>query len=251
MLVIPAIDLKGGRCVRLRQGRMSEETVYSTAPEEIALKWFEKGAERLHVVDLDGAVQREPVHQKIVQKIARSVPVPVQVGGGIRTLDTVKSYLESGVHAVILGTAAFRDPHLLSRSCRDYPGRIILGLDAREGKVAVEGWTEETDSSPVEMAKRFERDGLAAIIYTDIHKDGMGTGPNIQATRLLAEGVKVPVIASGGIADIGHVRSVLGLSQSGVIGMITGRALYEGTLDLEEAIALAKEVAAPGMLVTL
>ena len=148
MLVIPAIDLKHGRCVRLRQGRMSEETVYSTAPEEVALKWVDQGAERLHVVDLDGAIQKKPVHRKIVEKIARSVSVPVEVGGGIRDADTIKSYLESGVHAVILGTAAFRDPDLLLRSCMDYPDRIILGLDAKEGKIAVEGWTQEAGMSP-------------------------------------------------------------------------------------------------------
>jgi phosphoribosylformimino-5-aminoimidazole carboxamide ribotide isomerase len=222
---------------------MSEETIYSNAPEEIALKWVEKGAERLHVVDLDGAVQKKPVHRKIVQKIADSVPVPIQVGGGIRTIDAIKSYLECGVHAVILGTAAFRDPDLLSRSCTDYPGRIILGLDAKEGKLAVEGWTQETELSPTDMARRFEREGLAAIIYTDILKDGMGTGPNIEATRMLAEGIDIPVIASGGIAKIEDVRNLISLSRFGVIGMITGRALYEGTLDLEKAIALTKEAA--------
>jgi phosphoribosylformimino-5-aminoimidazole carboxamide ribotide isomerase len=240
LLVIPAIDLKDGRCVRLRQGRMSEETVYSTAPEEIALKWIEQGAERLHVVDLDGAIQKKPVHRKLVEKIARSVNVPVQVGGGIRDKHTIKSYLESGVHAVILGTAAFRDPDLLLRSCMDYPGRIILGLDAKEGRIAVEGWTQEAEMTPTDMAKGFEGKGLAAIIYTDILKDGMGTGPNIRATRMLAEEVKVPVIASGGISDIKDIRDLLSLSPYGVIGMIAGRALYEGTLNLEEAIAMAR-----------
>jgi phosphoribosylformimino-5-aminoimidazole carboxamide ribotide isomerase len=220
---------------------MAEETIYSTAPEEIALKWVEKGAERLHVVDLDGAVQKKPAHRKIVEEIARSVPVPVQVGGGIRSFDTIRSYLESGVHAVILGTAALRDPDLLSKSCADYPGRIILGLDAKEGKLAIEGWTQQTDFGPAEMARRFEGRGLEAIIYTDIQKDGMGTGPNISATRILAEGVNIPVIASGGIANIEDVLNLLDLSKFGVIGMITGRALYEGTLDLEEAVALTKQ----------
>ncbi|PKN30067.1 MAG: 1-(5-phosphoribosyl)-5-[(5-phosphoribosylamino)methylideneamino]imidazole-4-carboxamide isomerase [Deltaproteobacteria bacterium HGW-Deltaproteobacteria-21] len=241
MIVIPAIDLKDGRCVRLKQGRMSEETVYSTKPEEIALKWFEKGAERLHVVDLDGAIRKTPVHREVVRHIVKAVPIPVEVGGGIRNIDTVRSYLDSGVHAVILGTAAFRDPDLLYQSCKEYPGRIILGLDANEGKIAVEGWTHATELTPIELGKRFANDGLEAIIYTDIQKDGMGTGPNIEATRMLAKGVNVPLIASGGIADVEDVKKVLTLSEDGVIGMITGRALYEGGLDLQEAIRIAKE----------
>ena len=241
MIVIPAIDLKDGRCVRLKQGRMSEETVYSDVPEEIALKWFGKGAERIHVVDLDGAIQGKPVHRDTVKRIVDSVPVPVQLGGGIRSFDTIKGYLDAGVHAVILGTVAFKDPELLSRACGEYPGRIILGLDARKGKIALEGWTEETETSAIEMARRFEGIGLEAIIYTDIQRDGMGTGPSIESTRMLAESVDIPVIASGGISDIEDVRRVLSLSATGVIGMITGRALYEGTLDLEAAVRLTKE----------
>ncbi len=220
---------------------MSEETVYSTNPEEIALKWFEKGAERLHIVDLDGAIHKNPVHRKAIQKIVESVHVPVQVGGGIRNIDTIRSYLDSGVHAGILGTAAFREPDLLYQACKEYPGRIVLGLDAREGKIAVEGWTQVTELSPIELANRFESEGLEAIIYTDIQKDGMGTGPNIEATRMLAKGINVPVIASGGIGNIEDVKRVLTLSEDGVIGMITGRALYEGKLDLEEAVRFTKE----------
>ncbi len=242
MIVIPAIDLKSGRCVRLRQGRMSEETVYSDVPEEIALKWFERGAERLHVVDLDGATQKKPVHRETIKRIVKSVPVPVQVGGGIRSLDTVKAYFDAGVHSVILGTVAFKDPHLLSLACREHPGRVILGLDARNGKIALEGWTQEVELSAVETARRFEGSDLGAIIYTDIQKDGMGTGPSIESTRMLAESVDIPVIASGGISDIEDVRKVLMLAGTGVIGMITGRALYEGTLDLEAAIKAANEV---------
>lgn len=240
-MVIPAIDLKDGRCVRLRQGRMSEETVYSDAPEEIALKWYEEGAERLHVVDLDGAVLGKPVHRTLVQRIVDSVPVPVQLGGGIRSMDVIRAYLDSGVHAVILGTAAFKDSELLLRSCQEYPGRIILGLDAREGKIAVEGWAQETELSAIETAGHLENDGLAAIIYTDIEKDGMGSGPSIKATKMLAEAVKVPIITSGGIKDIEDVKKVLGLAAYGVMGMITGRALYEGTLDLGKAIREAKK----------
>lgn len=241
MIVIPAIDLKDGRCVRLKQGRMSDETVYSTKPEEIALKWFEKGAERLHVVDLDGAIQKRPVHRETVQRIVKTVPIPVEVGGGIRSIDSIRGYLDSGVHSVILGTAAFSDPNLLYQSCKEYPGRIILGLDANKGKIAVEGWTQVTEISPIELGNRFGTEGLEAIIYTDIQKDGMGTGPNVEATRALARGVNIPVIASGGIADIEDVKKVLTLSEDGVIGMITGRALYEGGLDLEEAVRITKE----------
>lgn len=243
MLVIPAIDLKNGRCVRLKQGRMSEETVYSEVPEEIASKWVEEGAERLHVVDLDGAIQKRPVHLDKVLEIAKFVSVPVQVGGGIRSMDTIREYLDSGVHAVILGTVALKDPDLLYRSCREYPRRIILGLDTRNDKVSVEGWTQETGLGAAETAKAFEGIGLEAIIYTDIQKDGMGTGPSIEATKRLAEAVKVPIIASGGIRDTEDVKKVLSLSRFGVIGMITGRALYEGTLDLRAAIHLTGETA--------
>lgn len=241
MIVIPAIDLKRGRCVRLKQGRMSDETVYSDVPEEVALKWFRKGAERIHVVDLDGAIEGKPVHHSAVQKIVNAVPVPVQLGGGIRSYETVRNYLDAGVHAVILGTVAFKDPALVSRACREYPGRIILGLDARKGRVALEGWTQEVETTVSEMARQFEGIGLEALIYTDIQRDGMGTGPNIESTRTLAESVNIPVIASGGISDIEDVKKVLSLFGTGVIGMITGRALYEGTLELEEAVRLTKD----------
>jgi len=220
---------------------MSDETVYSTRPEEIALKWFEKGAERLHVVDLDGAIQKRPVHRETVLRIVKTVPIPVEVGGGIRSIHSVRSYLDSGVHSVILGTVAFSDPDLLYQSCKEYPGRIMLGLDANNGKIAVEGWTQVTAVSPIELGNRFGREGLEAVIYTDIQKDGMGTGPNIEATRALAKGLNIPVIASGGIADIEDVKKVLTLFEDGVIGMITGRALYEGGLDLEEALRIAKQ----------
>lgn len=241
MIAIPAIDIKGGRCVRLRQGRMSEETVYSDAPEEMAVIWFEKGAERLHVVDLDGAVERKPVNLKTVKRIVDSVPIPVQLGGGIRSIETLEAYLDQGVHAVILGTAAYKDPDLVSRACAGHPNRIILGIDARGGRIAVEGWIQETELSASDLAARFEGDEIAAIVYTDIQRDGMGTGPNLEATKQLALSARPPVIASGGISTIEDVRRVSELSPYGVMGFITGRALYEGTLRIEEAIQVAKK----------
>lgn len=242
MIAIPAIDIKGGRCVRLRQGRMSDETVYSDAPEAMAATWFEKGAERLHVVDLDGAVERRPVNLKAVKKIVNAVPIPVQLGGGIRSLETLDAYFDQGVHAVILGTAAYKDPDLVNRSCARHPHRILLGIDARDGRVAVEGWLQETEISAAELAGRFAGNEIAAIVYTDIQRDGMGTGPNLEATRQLALAVGRPVIASGGISTIEDVKRVCELSPYGVIGFITGRALYEGTLRLEDAIRVAGEV---------
>jgi phosphoribosylformimino-5-aminoimidazole carboxamide ribotide isomerase len=241
VLVIPAIDIKNGRCVRLRQGRMSEETVYSDSPVEMALHWFESGAERLHLVDLDGAVEGRPVNQELIRDMVRAIPIPVQLGGGIRDMKTVEAYLELGVQWVILGTVAYRNVAFVQLACKRFPGRMILGIDAKENRVAVEGWTEETSITPVEMAKRFESEKLAAIVYTDIQRDGMSIGPNIKATEDLARGVRVPVIASGGISGLQDVARVLPLAQYGVIGMITGRALYEGRMNLREAIKLSKE----------
>ncbi|MBN1627283.1 MAG: 1-(5-phosphoribosyl)-5-[(5-phosphoribosylamino)methylideneamino]imidazole-4-carboxamide isomerase [Deltaproteobacteria bacterium] len=240
MIVIPAIDLKNGRCVRLKQGRMSDETVYSEFPEEAALKWHREGAERIHIVDLDGAVQGRPVNGKTIRKIVDSVPVPIELGGGIRDMDTIKAYLDLGISQVILGTIAYKDPELVSDACRQFPGRIILGIDASKGLVAVEGWIEKTDITPVDMAKRYESAGIWAIIYTDIQRDGMISGPNIDATRELAEATSIPVIASGGISGKEDVKNLLMLEQFGVIGMITGKALYEGTMSLNEAIKITK-----------
>jgi phosphoribosylformimino-5-aminoimidazole carboxamide ribotide isomerase len=240
MIVIPAIDLKDGRCVRLKQGLMSKETVYSEIPEEMAVKWYEKGAERLHIVDLDGAVGGKPVNAKAIEKIVNAIPIPVELGGGIRDIETVESYLNLGVHWIILGTVAYKDPDFVTLACERFPDRIILGIDAKNGLVAVEGWTEETDLTPANMAKSYQGLDISAIIYTDIKRDGMGTGPNVDATRELAETVKIPVIASGGISGIDDVAKLLTIADSGVIGMITGRALYEGTLDLANAIKLTK-----------
>ena len=241
LIVIPAIDLKGGRCVRLKQGQMNEETIFSDVPEEMAVKWYEKGAERLHMVDLDGAVQGRPVNREAIKRIVDAIPIPVELGGGIRDMATLEAYFDLGVHYLILGTVAYKDPEFARRACREYPGRIILGIDARGESVSIEGWTEDIDLTPLNMARPFEEDGIAAIIYTDIHRDGMQTGPNVEATGALARAVKTPVIASGGISGLSDVRNIIPLSDDGVMGMITGRALYDGSLNLTEALNLCKE----------
>lgn len=240
MIIIPAIDLKGGRCVRLKQGRMNDETVFSDVPEKMAVKWHEKGAERLHIVDLDGAVQGRPVNRDVIKRIVDAIPIPVELGGGIRDMVTLEAYFELGIHYLILGTSAYKDPDFAKSACRAFPGKIILGIDARGNRVAVEGWTKEVDLTPLDMARQFEEAGASAIIYTDIHRDGMQTGPNVEATGALARAVRTPVIASGGISGISDVANILPLSEYGVIGMITGRALYDGSLDLEEAVRLCK-----------
>lgn len=240
MIIIPAIDLKDGRCVRLKQGRMSDETIFSNAPEDMAVRWFEQGAKRLHLVDLDGAFQGKPVNKTAIEKIIRAVPVPIQLGGGIRDMDTIKSYFDLGLNYLILGTAAHKDQELVEEACDKFPGKILLGIDAKDDRVALEGWTEEIVLTPVELAKRFEGVSMTAVIYTDIHRDGMKTGPNVDATRALATAIQIPVIASGGISTISDVFELSTLSENGVMGMITGRALYDGSLDLVEAIRVAE-----------
>jgi len=241
LIVIPAIDIKGGRCVRLKQGRMSEETVFSEVPEEMAVKWFQLGAERLHIIDLDGAARGRPVNSETIKRIVRAVPIPLELGGGIRDMESLAAYFDMGITYGILGTVAYKDPEFVLRACEIYPGRIILGIDARNETVAIEGWTEEVDSNPVELARKFETSGADSIIYTDIHRDGMRTGPNVDSTRALARAVKILVIASGGISGISDVIEISGLAEDGVIGMITGRALYDGSLDLSEAIEACRE----------
>lgn len=241
MLIIPAIDLKGGRCVRLKQGRMSDETVFSDVPEEMAARWHEYGAERLHLVDLDGAVQGRPVNTEVIKRIVKAVPIPVELGGGVRDMTVLKAYLDLGLGYVVLGTVACKDPDFVKRACREYPGRIILGIDAKDGAVLVEGWTEKTRMRPADLARGFEDAGIAAIIYTDIERDGMRTGCNVAATRELARSTRTPVIASGGISGISDVLEILPLEADGVMGMITGRALYDGSLDLGEAIKVCRE----------
>lgn len=240
MIIIPAIDIRRGRCVRLRQGQMSKETVYSDVPEEMATKWFEQGAEKLHLVDLDGAVEGKAINKEVIRRIANDIPIPIQLGGGIRNIKTIEAYFDLGIQKIILGTIAYRNPEFVTLACKKFPGRILLGVDAKKDHVAIEGWTKETDMAPSEMAKRYEQIGISAIIYTDIHRDGMGRGPNVEATKFLAKAVKMPVIASGGISGIGDVSKIMTLSEYGVVGMITGQALYNGTLDLAEAIKITK-----------
>lgn len=240
MIVIPAIDIKGGRCVRLQQGRMDRETVFGEDPAAMAKRWAEEGASMIHVVDLDGAVGKKPKNLPSIEGILAAVTVPIQVGGGIRDMDTIGMYAEIGVHRIIIGTEAIRNPALVREACRRYPGRIVVGIDARNGRVAIEGWTETTQTPAVDLARRFEDSGAAAINFTDIHRDGMQTGPNLEATRELAEAVAIPVVASGGVSTLQDIRNLLPLERFGVVGVITGKALYAGTLDLKEAIALAR-----------
>ena len=240
MIVIPAIDLKDGKCVRLSQGRMDQETIYSENPVETAKHWESKGAERLHVVDLNGAVTGKPIHYSLIKEIAGSLHIPMEVGGGIRDLLTIEKYLSSGVSWVILGTAALRNRNLLTEACQQFPGKVILGIDATGGKVAVEGWKEVASMGAIELAKQYERIGLSAIIFTDIERDGMGTGLNREATKTFARSTSIPVIASGGVSRIEDIEQLMELESDGVIGVITGRALYAGNLDLEEAIRISK-----------
>lgn len=241
MIVIPAVDLKDGRCVRLSQGRMDQESVYSEDPVQMAKHWELKGAERLHVVDLNGAVTGTPVHQSLIKEIANSIRIPVEVGGGIRNLETIETYLSLGVEWVILGTVALRNRSLVEEACRQFPRKVILGIDARRRKVAIQGWKEEVSLEAIELAKQFEGLGLSAIIFTDIERDGMSTGLNSEMTGALARSISIPVIASGGVFRIEEIRQLMELEPDGVIGVIVGRALYTGRLDLEEAIRISKK----------
>jgi len=241
MLLIPAIDLKDGKCVRLRQGRMEDETVFADDPVAMAARWVEAGARRLHLVDLNGAFAGQPVNGDAVRAIAAAYPeLPIQVGGGIRDERTIAAYLDAGVSWCIIGTQAVKEPELVGRACRAFPGAIIVGLDAKDGQVAINGWSEVTDHRVEDLARRFEGDGVDAIVYTDIGRDGMLTGPNVDATRRLAEAVAVPIIASGGITDLDDVRALVAVADKGIIGAITGRAIYEGTLDFAEGQRIAQ-----------
>ena len=240
MLVIPAIDLKDGKCVRLIQGRMQDETVYSNDPEAIARRWADAGAQMLHVVDLNAAVQGRPCNQTQIAAIIRAVDIPVQVGGGMRDVGTVAAGLESGAQRVIIGTAAIENPAFLREACRDYPGRIAVGIDARQGRVAIRGWTRTTETLVVDLARQLEDAGVCTLIFTDIQRDGMQIGPGIEETRKLAASVHIPVIASGGVGTLEHIRSLMELEAVGVAGVITGKALYSGALRFEEALALTR-----------
>jgi phosphoribosylformimino-5-aminoimidazole carboxamide ribotide isomerase len=243
MLLIPAIDLKDGACVRLRQGRMEDDTVFSDNPVEMAGRWVEAGARRLHLVDLNGAFAGEPVNGEVIRAIAGKYPdLPLQVGGGIRDEATIEAYLETGVSYCIIGTQAVKEPEFVARACKAFPGHIIVGLDAKDGMVAINGWAEVTDQEVVELARRFEHDGVSAIVYTDIGRDGMLSGPNVEATAALANAISIPVVASGGITDIGDIRDLCGAETDNIMGAITGRAIYEGTLDFAEGQKLADEL---------
>ena len=243
MLVIPAIDIKDGKCVRLRQGRMEDDTVFSDDPLAMAERWVRAGARRLHLVDLNGAFAGKPVNAAVVGDIARAYPeLPIQVGGGIRDEDTIQAYLDAGVRYVILGTKAVNVPHFVSDVCTEFPGHIIVGLDAKDGKLAVDGWSKLSKHDLLDLAQQFEHEGVSAIVYTDISRDGMMSGLNIDATVELARSIRIPVIASGGITSLDDIRALCAVEEEGIMGAITGRALYEGTLDLREGQALADEL---------
>ncbi|MDH5735658.1 MAG: 1-(5-phosphoribosyl)-5-[(5-phosphoribosylamino)methylideneamino]imidazole-4-carboxamide isomerase [Gammaproteobacteria bacterium] len=238
MLLIPAIDLKDGKCVRLRQGKMEDDTVFSDDPVAVAGRWVEAGCRRLHLVDLNGAFEGKPVNADVIHAIAEAYPdVPIQVGGGIRSEETIEAYLDAGVSYVIIGTKAVTDPHFISDICAGFPGHIIVGLDAKDGKVAVDGWSKVSKHDVIDMAQRFEEDGVEAIIYTDISRDGMMQGVNIDSTVRLAQAINIPVIASGGITSMDDIKALKAVEEEGIMGAITGRAIYEGTLDLAEAQA--------------
>ncbi len=243
MLLIPAIDLKDGNCVRLRQGRMDEDTVFSNDPVAVADRWVEVGARRLHVVDLNGAFAGRPVNADAIRRIAEAHPdVPIQVGGGIRDDDTIELYLEMGVSFVILGTNAVNVPHFVGDACSEFPGHIMVALDAKEGKVAIDGWSKLSNHDVIDIAQRFEREGVEAIIYTDISRDGMMAGVNVDATVALARAITIPVIASGGVSKLDDIRRLCAVANEGIMGAIVGRALYEGDLDLAEAQRVADEL---------
>lgn len=244
MLLIPAIDLKDGKCVRLRQGRMEDETIFSDDPVEVAGRWVAAGARRLHIVDLNGAFAGRPVNAEVIRRIAATYPeLPIQVGGGIRDEETVQAYLDAGVSFVIIGTKAVSTPHFVNDLCVEFPGHVLVGLDARDGKVAIDGWSKLSHHNVIEVAQRFERDGVEAIIYTDIGRDGMMAGPNVAATAELARAISIPVIASGGVTRLDDIRNLSAVANEGIMGAIIGRALYEGTLDLAEGQRLADQLA--------
>ncbi|MEK9775924.1 MAG: 1-(5-phosphoribosyl)-5-[(5-phosphoribosylamino)methylideneamino]imidazole-4-carboxamide isomerase [Quisquiliibacterium sp.] len=248
MLLIPAIDLKDGRCVRLRLGDMNDATVFSDDPAEMAAKWVEQGARRLHLVDLNGASDGKPRNEAAVRAIVDVVGArtPVQLGGGIRNLDAIERYLDSGISYVIIGTAAIKNPGFLHDACSAFPGQIIVGLDAKDGKVATDGWSKLTKHDVLDLARKFQGYGVEAIIYTDIGRDGMLSGVNIDATVRLARELSVPVIASGGMTNMADVENLCAVEHEGVAGAILGRAIYEGTLEFQSAQRRADELNGPG-----
>jgi len=244
MLLIPAIDLKDGHCVRLKQGEMDDATVFSEDPAAMAKHWLDQGARRLHLVDLNGAFAGKPKNEAAIRAITQVVgdDIPVQLGGGIRDLDTIERYLDNGITYVIIGTAAVKNPGFLHDACGAFPGHIIVGLDAKDGKVAVDGWSKMTGHDVVDLAKKFEDYGVEGVIYTDIGRDGMLSGVNIEATVRLAQALRIPVIASGGIASVTDIEALCAVEAEGVMGAITGRAIYEGTLNFAAGQARADEL---------
>jgi len=236
MLIIPAIDLKDGKCVRLRQGLMDDSTVYGDDPVSMAQRWVDAGARRLHLVDLNGAFAGTPINGAAVTAIAKKFPqLPIQIGGGIRNVEIIEHYLDAGVTYVIIGTKAVKEPAFIGEVCKLFPGHIIVGLDAKNGLVATDGWAEISNIQATELAKRFEQDGVSSIVYTDISRDGMMQGVNIEATVALAQASSIPVIASGGVTNMEDIHALKVVASKGILGAITGRAIYEGTLDLAAA----------------
>jgi phosphoribosylformimino-5-aminoimidazole carboxamide ribotide isomerase len=236
MLIIPAIDLKDGQCVRLRQGLMDDSTVFSNDPVAVARRWVAAGCRRLHLVDLNGAFAGEPVNGEVVTAIAAAYPeLPIQIGGGIRNLETIEHYVRAGVDYVIIGTKAVKEPAFVAEACAAFPGKVIVGLDAKDGLVATDGWAEVSTVRATDLARQFESDGVSAIVYTDIARDGMMQGVNVEATVAMAQASGIPVIASGGITNLDDIRALLAVADQGICGAITGRAIYEGTLDVAEA----------------
>ena len=247
MLLIPAIDIKDGRCVRLRQDRLEDETVFSDDPAAMASRWVEAGARRLHIVDLDGAMLGKPTNAGLIETIVKNHPdIPVQVGGGVRDEDTIATYINAGVRYVILGTKAISELHFLSDVCAEFPGHIIVGLDAKDSKVATDGWSKLSHHNVVDLARQLEHDGVEAIIFTDIGRDGMLSGVNLETTVKLARSIVVPLIASGGITNLDDIRALCEVADEGIVGAITGRAIYEGSLDFQQAQRLADELTIAG-----
>ncbi len=244
MLLIPAIDLKEGKCVRLRQGRMEDNTVFSDDPVAVAGKWVAQGARRIHLVDLDGAFAGKPKNADIIKAIAEAYPdVPVQIGGGIRDEETIQAYLDAGVQYVIIGSKAVSDPDFVREMARKFAGHVMVGLDAKDGMVAIDGWATVSDRNVTDLAKEFEANGVVAIIYTDIARDGMMKGVNVEATAKLARAISIPVIASGGITNMDDIHGLGKVAGDGIMGAITGRAIYEGTLDFVEAEKISQTYA--------
>lgn len=240
MLLIPAIDLKDGECVRLRQGVMEDATVFSGDIVAMAERWVSSGARRLHMVDLNGAFDGKPVNDKAVYQVREAYPdLPIQIGGGIRDLETIEAYLKAGVSYCIIGTKAVHNPEFVAEACQAFPGHIMVGLDAKEGMVAINGWAEVTDHHVIDLGKQFENDGVEAIIYTDIGRDGMMQGVNVEATQALAQALNIPIIASGGITNLDDIEHLATIEKEGVVGAITGRAIYEGSLDFAEGQSLS------------